>query len=630
VDTRIAPQRDAVDVDISFDHDDARQAPLAVTPAWMGWPPPPAERRIDWPRVGATVFLCGSAVAVVWLGLGHLLVWRMIRRSAAAPAWVSATVREVLPHGATEPHVRVVAHLTRPASLGIWRPVILLPHGLVREESAARVRQVILHELGHVMRRDALGNALFNLAMPLLWFHPLYWWLRSQSSLSRERVADDWAAAFDGKEAYVAELVELARSRLGALEKLGSAGPAGVIGIFGRGSHFYRRMQMLLQNEKPLAVRCSSAWRACVASVVMCAVAVGAGFVGVRPVRAQDQPAPPGQPTTPPPALNPFAPAEQPATVTPPAAVAAAEPGGDEEDRDDDNTPRTGDARASAYAARKQDVDLRREIRALERQRDELARDLSKLESELRAKPNKADAEARFKELQDQRAEVLKNRSDVETRLASVKSKVSAMQATYQALQSRPTVTAPYPAQSTAKHPGTLSERGYLPGSAATPGYAAQNKPAPPGAIPAPMESGYGRAAVQNPARDAGSFAVGGGAQLDLVNLANSVADAAGAVGIARAQAETVIADNEGKWRAERATAEAKLEAAKRRLDLLRGLARLALEGAARDLDRYQRLADQKVVSAEELGERQGKVQMLKLIVSLAEEARTDDAKPRR
>src|SRR5688572_12021883 len=166
------------------------------TLVWMQWPAPVARRQVDWPRVGAMVFVSGSAVTVLWLALGHVLVWRMLRRSAAAPAWVSATVREVLPEGAIEPHVKVVAHLARPASLGVWRPVILLPHSLMHEGSTARVRQVILHELGHVMRRDGLGNALFNLAMPLLWFHPLYWWLRSQASLSRERVADDWAAGF--------------------------------------------------------------------------------------------------------------------------------------------------------------------------------------------------------------------------------------------------------------------------------------------------------------------------------------------------------------------------------------------------------------------------------------------------
>ena len=55
------------------------------------------------------------------------------------------------------------------------------------------------------------GNLLFELAFPLLFFHPLYWWLRAEVRMAAELVADDWAAGQTGKEVYVAELVALAR-----------------------------------------------------------------------------------------------------------------------------------------------------------------------------------------------------------------------------------------------------------------------------------------------------------------------------------------------------------------------------------------------------------------------------------
>jgi hypothetical protein len=112
-----------------------------------------------------------------------------------------------------------------------------------------------------------------------------------------------------------------------------------------------------------------------------------------------------------------------------------------------------------------------------------------------------------------------------------------------------------------------------------------------------------------------------GGVHLDLVNLANSVADASGAVRIAQAQLNQAVSRQGAgaDGRPAVATAEATYESAKKRQALLRGIARIALEGAARDLDRYQKLSKQGLVSLEEFGDREAKVGMLKLIVESAE-----------
>jgi multidrug resistance efflux pump len=110
--------------------------------------------------------------------------------------------------------------------------------------------------------------------------------------------------------------------------------------------------------------------------------------------------------------------------------------------------------------------------------------------------------------------------------------------------------------------------------------------------------------------------------QLDLVNLANSVADASGAVRIAEAQLKDAMerVNAGGAGRTQVATAEATFAAARNRQELLRGIARLALEGAAQDLDRLQKLSKQGVVSVEELGKREALVGMLKLIVRAADD----------
>ena len=84
------------------------------------------------------------------------------------------------------------------------------------EERATALRCVLRHELTHVARRDALGQLLFNLAFPLFYFHPLYWWLRSRVHLAAELIADDRAVDGEAKPCYVQALIDLARRRAAA------------------------------------------------------------------------------------------------------------------------------------------------------------------------------------------------------------------------------------------------------------------------------------------------------------------------------------------------------------------------------------------------------------------------------
>jgi hypothetical protein len=142
---------------------------------------------------------------------------------------------------------------------------------------------VLLHERGHVQQRDALGAALFNLAMPLLWFCPFYWMLRRAAVMSRELLADDYAARADGKETYASCLVSLAKRGLAPV--VGS--PA--IGLFQRKSDLYRRIQMLLKRDRNLSYRCSKLSRCALALAWLVAVAGLAAFVGVKPAIAQDR-----------------------------------------------------------------------------------------------------------------------------------------------------------------------------------------------------------------------------------------------------------------------------------------------------------------------------------------------------
>jgi beta-lactamase regulating signal transducer with metallopeptidase domain len=250
-------------------------------------PPPPNitptfNSTVDHSREIAAAFLIGAGACIAWLMLGHYLLWRMIRRSSAAPDHVTKMVTSQLGQKQRTPRVLIAPGLARPVTCGTLRPMILLPASLLRDDRQTQLRQVLLHELGHIQQGDGWGSLLFNLALPLLYFHPLYWILRRCAGLSRELVTDDWAARADGKETYVTQLISLARTRAAI-----TLSPVGTIGILQTRSHFYRRMHMLLQRPQPLATQCSATCRAALVVTVLASIICSASILGVRPAIAQ-------------------------------------------------------------------------------------------------------------------------------------------------------------------------------------------------------------------------------------------------------------------------------------------------------------------------------------------------------
>jgi hypothetical protein len=261
--------------------------------------------------------------------LGHALLARERFTAAAPPAWLYRLLHNAVSSWEGRLPRLVISHrCSRPLSWGVLRPMIALPERICHAANRDQLRTILLHEMGHIRRGDARGNLLFELAFPLLFFHPLYWWLRAEVRMAAELVADDWAAGQTGKEIYVAELVALARGssrrRLSFL--------AGT-GVFSSPSQFYRRMQMLLTRENPLTTRPSVRWRIASAAGLAIAVAFAAALAGNRP--AVGQQAENAAPKEAPSAGAPDVP--KPATVEVPQAGAPDAPSADAKDASSQN-----------------------------------------------------------------------------------------------------------------------------------------------------------------------------------------------------------------------------------------------------------------------------------------------------
>ncbi len=99
---------------------------------------------------------------------------------------------------------------TIPVVWGIIRHRLLLPAAAL-EWSDEQIRSVLLHELAHIKRRDALAQLLAQIACALHWFNPLVWFAAWRLHVERERACDDLVLASGVRaSAYAEHLLNVA------------------------------------------------------------------------------------------------------------------------------------------------------------------------------------------------------------------------------------------------------------------------------------------------------------------------------------------------------------------------------------------------------------------------------------
>ncbi|OOG44087.1 energy transducer TonB [Rhodanobacter sp. C06] len=127
-----------------------------------------------------------GAVAMLSRLVVHYL--RLRRQSRPWPAGLATSLRQEL-HDVDPRRLRL--HPSGPAVLWAPRSLVLLPADFFERFDAAERRLVLRHELTHLRRGDALWSLVAELALALLWFHPLAWLARSRFRLDQELACDE-------------------------------------------------------------------------------------------------------------------------------------------------------------------------------------------------------------------------------------------------------------------------------------------------------------------------------------------------------------------------------------------------------------------------------------------------------
>jgi beta-lactamase regulating signal transducer with metallopeptidase domain len=167
----------------------------------------------------ATVLLATWAlVALVLLGRLAQGVWsvrRIVRRAQplASPEW-QELLYEIADRLGIEdaPALLKSNDIHMPFAAGVRRATIVLP-AECESWSPAQRDAVLIHELGHVRRRDMIGHTLGRIACAIYWFHPLVWTAARKLRDASERACDDLAIRLGARPSeYAQHLLDIVTS----------------------------------------------------------------------------------------------------------------------------------------------------------------------------------------------------------------------------------------------------------------------------------------------------------------------------------------------------------------------------------------------------------------------------------
>lgn len=238
-------------------------------------PSPAAAHAGSWlPILFLALWACGA----LWVAVRFARGWWSVRAAslAARPLALAADVPVLATPSTIEPGI-----------VGFFRPVLLLPEGILARLSAQQLSAIVAHEMCHVRRRDNLTYAAHMLVEVLFWFYPPVWWIGKRLIEERERACDEAVVDAGGNPHIYAE---------GILNvcKFCVASPLDCVsGV--TGSDLKKRITRIMHHHAALRLdlgrRILLASAACIA--LAAPLAVGLVCMGQRPAPSGDTGGPP-------------------------------------------------------------------------------------------------------------------------------------------------------------------------------------------------------------------------------------------------------------------------------------------------------------------------------------------------
>ncbi|MCG8649121.1 MAG: M56 family metallopeptidase [Pirellulales bacterium] len=140
---------------------------------------------------------------------------RMIRGAdkVASGVWIDTVAEYRKRLGIRRPvavlHCR---EISTPLTVGIFRPLIIIPSSILNQPAGAIVNVVLLHELTHIARRDYLALIGAKTTELLYWFNPLLWFATRRMRHVREAICDGYCvSSLGGRDNYIDVLLDFSQ-----------------------------------------------------------------------------------------------------------------------------------------------------------------------------------------------------------------------------------------------------------------------------------------------------------------------------------------------------------------------------------------------------------------------------------
>jgi beta-lactamase regulating signal transducer with metallopeptidase domain len=200
----------------------------------------------------------------------RLLQWTKLRAvvKASSPLSLEAPIP-----------VRQTATALEPGIFGIFRPMLLLPEGIVTHLEPEQLNTIVAHELCHWRRRDNLTAAIHMIVEALFWFHPLVWWLGNRMLVERERACDEAVVrSGNARQVYAEGILKVCQLYVGPP-------PPCVAGV--SGGSLRKRIEQIMTDQ--MLVKLSFTKKCLLAVTGFAAIAgpFAAGLAGGPPASAQ-------------------------------------------------------------------------------------------------------------------------------------------------------------------------------------------------------------------------------------------------------------------------------------------------------------------------------------------------------
>ena len=237
---------------------------------------PQAENAVtaasSWGMAGILTLVWAIVVLVMLLRLcrNHLVLRHWLNDSEEADGvdWKPLMLEcaEMLDLSAI-PQLRIKKGLTSPVVAALFRPVIILPASAIHWSYETQ-KMAILHELGHIQRKDLWFRLAAEITCAIHWYNPLVWWLRAKLLTQCEYACDALvvSAGADRKN-YISALCDVVESAMA------EARPQGLMAM---ADHAPLKLRV---NRLLGGTRIGRPWLAIIAAVLTTATALGLSLI---------------------------------------------------------------------------------------------------------------------------------------------------------------------------------------------------------------------------------------------------------------------------------------------------------------------------------------------------------------